>query len=160
MAGNQTSNYHLNQWEPEDKVLRTEFNGDNQKIENALTGLAAGKASASELAAVAATVPKIVTGTYTGDGAAQRTIELGFRPKAVLLFHENGYTCYYFDGHNCYGGLILDGIPLILDNAQGRRICAEITDGGFGVRYYLDTSRHLNAFTNSNGQVYHYIAVV
>ncbi len=38
MAGNHTNNYHLNQWEPEDKVLREEFNKDNLKIDRALEG--------------------------------------------------------------------------------------------------------------------------
>ena len=38
MATNQTINYHLNQWEPTDQVLRTEFNADNVKIETALDG--------------------------------------------------------------------------------------------------------------------------
>ena len=38
MATNQTTNYQLNQWEPTDQVLRTEFNADNVKIETALDG--------------------------------------------------------------------------------------------------------------------------
>ena len=29
MATNQTTNYQLNQWEPTDQVLRTDFNADN-----------------------------------------------------------------------------------------------------------------------------------
>lgn len=29
MASGQTSRYGLSQWQPEDKVLREEFNGDN-----------------------------------------------------------------------------------------------------------------------------------
>ena len=37
MATNYTTNYQLNQWEPTDQVLRTEFNADNAKIEAALT---------------------------------------------------------------------------------------------------------------------------
>ena len=40
MASNHTSNYNLNQWEPEDKVIRTDFNEDNQKVDTALKGLA------------------------------------------------------------------------------------------------------------------------
>ena len=38
MTTNQTTNYQLNQWEPTDQVLRTEFNADNAKIEAALDG--------------------------------------------------------------------------------------------------------------------------
>lgn len=36
MASNYTSNYGLCQWELEDKVLRSEFNADNAKIDAAL----------------------------------------------------------------------------------------------------------------------------
>ncbi|MDD3346571.1 hypothetical protein [Oscillibacter sp.] len=32
----QTSTYHLNQWEAEDRILRTDFNADNSKLESAL----------------------------------------------------------------------------------------------------------------------------
>ena len=36
MATNQTTNYQLNQWEPTDQVLRTDFNADNAKLDAAL----------------------------------------------------------------------------------------------------------------------------
>ena len=42
MSTNKTQHYHLNQWEAEDAVLRTEFNEDNQKIDGALSALSAG----------------------------------------------------------------------------------------------------------------------
>ena len=40
MATNHTSNYQLNQWEPTDQVLRSDFNADNAKVDAALAGLA------------------------------------------------------------------------------------------------------------------------
>ena len=39
MSTNQTANYHLNQWAPEDPVLREEFNADNCKLDGALAEL-------------------------------------------------------------------------------------------------------------------------
>ena len=39
MAINQTTNYQLNQWEPADQVLRTDFNADNAKLDTALKSL-------------------------------------------------------------------------------------------------------------------------
>ena len=55
MATNQTTNYHLNQWEPTDQVLRTDFNADNAKLDTALAGLAAkGTELEADLAAAAA----------------------------------------------------------------------------------------------------------
>ena len=42
MASNHTTNYQLCQWEAADKVLRTDFNQDNAKIDAALAAIAAG----------------------------------------------------------------------------------------------------------------------
>ena len=50
MASNYTSNYGLCQWEPSDKVLRSEFNGDNAKLDAAIKAVDSrvdGKASNS-----------------------------------------------------------------------------------------------------------------
>lgn len=52
MASKQTPNYGLNQWEAEDKVIRTEFNADNLKVDTAL----ASKASQADLTALTSTV--------------------------------------------------------------------------------------------------------
>lgn len=46
---NQTSNYQLNQWDPEDRILRTDFNEDNAKLDAAL------KANASAISSEAST---------------------------------------------------------------------------------------------------------
>lgn len=46
MASNHTEKYQLNQWDADDKVIRTDFNEDNAKIEAALAGLEQSKASA------------------------------------------------------------------------------------------------------------------
>ena len=59
MSTNHTTNYNLNQWEATDKVLRTEFNEDNSKIDAALNSLAsqvAGKAAQSAVTALTQTV--------------------------------------------------------------------------------------------------------
>ena len=64
---NQTSNYQLNQWDAEDRILREDFNADNAKIETALAGMAG---TLTEHAAALAAVGncKIVYGSYTGKG--------------------------------------------------------------------------------------------
>ena len=36
---NYTEYYHLHQWEPEDSFLRTDFNGDFQRLDEALAGM-------------------------------------------------------------------------------------------------------------------------
>ena len=85
---NKTPNYNLNQWEPEDRVLRTDFNADNAKLDGVLAALSGQvaekvdqtaleaeiKARTSALAAVNTALNRcgncrVETFTYTGDGA-------------------------------------------------------------------------------------------
>ena len=59
MASNYTSNYQLCQWQEDDKVLRTEFNADNAKIDAAIAAVDSrvdGKASSSALNSLKTTV--------------------------------------------------------------------------------------------------------
>ena len=79
MANGQTGNYGLNQWAAEDKVIRTEFNEDNAKIDAALE-------------AMDKTIFRIVTGTYTGNNETSQTIELGFAPKIVIVATNGGFN--------------------------------------------------------------------
>ena len=71
MSTNHTTNYDLNQWEGTDKVLRTDFNEDNSKIDAALKGLA-DKDTALEAMVAAATAAagncEMELITYTGTG--------------------------------------------------------------------------------------------
>lgn len=67
---NYTQNYKLHQWEPNDSFLRTDFNTDLEKIDQALGGKC-----------------EVVAGTYTGTGSnpEKNTISLGFKPRFVIL---------------------------------------------------------------------------
>ena len=85
MATNHTTNYQLCQWEATDKVLRTDFNQDNQKIDAAL----AGKGNCS-----------VASGSYTGTGsygaASAITLTFPFQPKLLCLAEKNAMygSCY------------------------------------------------------------------
>ena len=107
MALNYTSNYGLCQWEPSDKVLRSEFNGDNAKIDAAIAamdGRMDGKASTAALAelksrldTLSATVSgqgdaltkkgncQVVVSTYTGTGEGTRTHTFPRRPAIFFI---------------------------------------------------------------------------
>ena len=145
MATNYTANYGLCQWEAEDNFLREEFNQDNAKIDAALKGLENTKANSSttnsRLTALENRV-EVIVGSYTGDGAATRTIDLGFTPKAVLLEHPSGMRMT--NNNIAFGGLALLNFP-----ANG----FQIVEGGFSVRY---NSGYVH--TNNSGTVYHYLA--
>lgn len=86
-----TQHYALNQYDPGDTFLRTDFNADNAKLDAAL-----------------AEKVELYFGSYTGDGAYERFIDLGFTPKAVILESSNGYR-----PANVYtGGIVLPNLPL------------------------------------------------
>ena len=91
---------------------------------------------------------QIYIGTYTGDGTESKTISLGFRPKAVIVYCE-GYIGYN-DGR-IQGGLILDGTPMTFSSAY--QPAAEIISSGFIVR--SNDQRHQ---MNINQVFYSYLA--
>lgn len=84
MASGQTANFGLNQWAAEDKVIRTEFNEDNAKIDAAL--------------------PRMITGNYSGTGTKNIIhYEIGAKPKLLLLMTDNSQNA-----GDCLG-LAIDG---------------------------------------------------
>lgn len=159
MPSNYTTNYQLNQWEAGDKVERVDFNADNAKIDAAVKAVdQAREALGNTVAALQTTVArkqdaasavKFVTGSYTGDGAASRTIPLGFTPKAVFVISQKGYT---YSTSAFHGGLALTGCPV----ASGNYKILTIVNGGFEVYYSRDTT--WTVYTNASGVVLYYIA--
>ena len=169
MSTNKTTHYQLNQWEPEDKVLRTEFNQDNQKIDQALhgkadqealtalQGLVAQKADSADLEELRGSSVQIAAGAYTGDGAASRLISLPFTPKAVYLCDKQGRT--YASGSNLstyyYGGLAVAGQGTVAPNGSP---LLTIEEGGF--RVYVGNAGNSNYIcSNSDGTAFHYLAL-
>ncbi len=141
MATNQTTNYQLNQWEPTDQVLRTDFNADNAKIDAALADLSG-------------TALHIATGAYVGNGESSRTFSVPFPPKAVFLCSQSGRTYRELANGQIYGGLALAGHPLRHNNADAM----VISDDGFTVYdYSIDNLSALQL--NMDGDTYHYIAI-
>lgn len=126
-----TEHYGLHQWAPEDDFLRTDFNTDFQKIDTAI-----------------AEKPEFVFGTYTGDGTARRHIELGFRPKSVMVVGSSGV----FSESGNEGGFVLDGYPILI----GFYTHMEIEDGGFAVYYHYDLG---NSTINKEGTIHYYQAM-
>ena len=166
MASNYTEHYDLCQWEATDAVQRVEFNADNAKIDAALATLSEavnGKAEASALAdkadvaaleeveALALGRAEIRLGTYVGNGEASQLIQLGFKPKAVLVLGSNGNISDAMDGRH-YGGLALENQPV----ASYDHMILSIHDQGFTVYY----SSNYRIYSNSENETYVYLAVV
>ena len=136
-----TSNYQLHQWEASDSFLRTDFNTDFQKIDAAIKGVETAantalalKADKTELTQACGALDEAkcetLTGSYTGNGANTRTIDLGCAPRAVFV-----------------------GEFLAVPGMAGSYLLS-LTASGFQVRDSLGTS------TNSSGETYYYLALV
>ena len=159
MASNHTEHFSLNQWQADDQVKRTDFNEDNAKIDaalNDLSGRLAEKATTAALEALSkklASMPCLVTGTYTGDGTDSRLISLGFQPKALLVMIEEGYSARpYTDDY--YGGLALPGKPVCLQTSYGTNYILTIESKGF--RVYYNRDRYI--LSNQKDTNYYYLA--
>lgn len=183
MSTNKTQNYNLHSWVPEDDFLRSEFNDNFTSLDTALKALSTALAAettareqavAAEAAARQSAVSaeqsarqsavngltsgkaELVCGFYTGDGTAERTITLGFQPKAVLLVSDTGRTYTNISNSSgAYGGLFLPGHPVRCsdDGSSNHGIAAEIVSTGFKVH------RNGYAHANDNNWNYCYIAV-
>ena len=78
MSSNHTEHYSLSQWEAEDKVLRTDFNEDNAKIDAALSQHAGALALRGNC--------QIEIQTYIGTATAQTTKCLTFSARPAFVF--------------------------------------------------------------------------
>ena len=131
MSSHKTEKYKLHTWEPGDDFLRSEFN--------------------TNFAALDASV-RMVTGVYTGDGEAQRVIDLGLTPLAVLLVTQDGVIRSGSNTSYTYGGLALPQRPA---RTPDNKPAVEIVENGFRVGSRLQGNY---IWTNWGADTYHYIA--
>ena len=84
-----TQHYQLNQWDAGDRVLREDFNEDNRQIDAAL-----------------GTIPLIRIGTYQGTGTVPIEVDVGFKPKIVLIFNTGRSIS------TSYSGVFTEALPI------------------------------------------------
>lgn len=165
MASNYTENFGLCQWEATDQVLREEFNQNNTRVDEALK-------SASELAQAAQALADsaygpdntpFAVGSYTGDGTDKRKIDLGFTPKAVFLSASSSIFYQRYNTYNAVSAAFAISGKNAAQNSTGIEswvsgiTLLSITDGGFYVTYFRDTTFHGDL--NTKDKVYYYIAM-
>ena len=171
MSTDHTMNYALNQWEGTDKVLRTEFNADNSKIDAAL------KANADAIAAEAAAREvgdgalenalagkgncRIAYGTYTGNGSYgtghPTALTFPFEPKLLFIQNQRGMGLEFTGASQFY----LASMALI---RPSRRLCfngelnkVDVTWSGNTVSWTCDDDAALQF--NEDGDVNLYVAL-
>ena len=144
---NYTKHYQLHQWEPGDAFLRTDFNEDLSKVDEALFQLASQKYGEDKKV--------FVLGSYIGDGGTGlQDIPLAFQPSLLYLFN-----CDPTDDHDIYRFALGTGeIQCAFDNTG-------ITWVRDGIFYMTLSGFQLNgdAFPrgegfNTAGVTYHYVA--
>ena len=91
---NQTTNYQLSQWESTDRILMSDFNGDNTKIDAAL------KEHGDELAALTAAADgfgncRVYATSYVGGGTRNpKTITFPEKPLLVMVANRRDGYCF------------------------------------------------------------------
>ncbi len=167
MASNYTSNYGLCQWEPGDKVLCSEFNGDNAKIDAAISAVDSrvdGKASTSALNSLKNTVSSLSTTvsgqgntlgkkgncqvavtSYTGNGQNTRTHTF---PKKPVMFFIIG-NALMFVGYGSTWAMNHDGSFAINTAWSGASVTLSVNA----------TTNQARAIANVNGKTYQIIAL-
>ena len=124
-----TSNYNLNQWEPQDRVTRADVNADNAAIDAALGAM-----------------PRLAMGTYRGNDATTHYIEFDFVPKFVWL---NG------DDHGCGGVVYRDG-GIWVSHSSGEKGSVGYSLNGTTLRLDSTTA---SLDMNRNTRFYMYFAI-
>ena len=109
-----------------------------------------------------AEMPKLVIGTYTGNGTAAsgvytQRITLGYQPKALLIVgHVSGAS----QSLNCdFANSAALTIPGLIPRTPGNVAAVEITDDGFTVKSYFFNGSWMPPSLNDNGSTYLYIAL-
>lgn len=117
---NQTNHYQLSQWEPTDRILMTDFNGDNAKIDAALKANADAAASAAAAAAARGNC-QIWADTYTGNGKAgsNNPCSVAFPQKPVLFRICQADNSYYVVSfHGCKELYVMNGASVYVCTAS------------------------------------------
>ena len=138
---NQTPNYQLSQWESTDRILMSDFNSDNAKLDEAL-GTLAQTVTGHTTALAQKGNCQLYYQSYTGNGATSRTFTFPKQPKLVIL-RGDGYTVMASPGSTtaaCYA-----------TNGTGARGTASW--GGASVTLAFSAAQHLCNNTNNVGEV-------
>ena len=125
MASNYTENYGLCQWEATDQVLRTDFNGDNAKVEAALANL---EKRVSELYRA---VPNLAYNVY--DQALKDFTETGYHGyRRNLLMQDFQYQDTIA---SLTGGLVIQNNALVLSGAGKTGVMTSLPLTMYGVSW-------------------------
>ena len=149
MASNCTEHYNLNQWAPEDRVMREDFNADNAAVDAALAGIALHNC-------------KLYMGSYVGTGNRASSadsenavvLKFPFRPMVVfmhleLLDAESGVPAYHILFRDKTSGY----------NSSGTQKSLSLVWGEDSVTLHTTSSGTAAGMFNGSDTTYRYIAL-
>ena len=101
---------------------------------------------------------EVVTGSYVGDGEAERFISLGRTPKALYVSLCTGAT--FGSSGSIYGGLAMKDLPIVSmsSGVVYSPPALELMEGGFLVRYTAEKVGYSTLTVNRLDFPYRYIA--
>ena len=145
---NQTQNYQLSQWESTDRILMSDFNSDNSKIDAALSTLAQTVTGHTTALAQKGNC-KLEYQTYTGNGASARAFTFSGKPRLICIVGSENYFLLAAQGISrsvCYGGggdeassAVWSGNSVTLSNSNNREhfICNN-QNSTYGIVAFVD----------------------
>ena len=140
MSDKETTNYRLRLLDLADGIARQELNANFTQTDSLL------KTLDNAINGVDSRKPELALGSYTGDGTASRTVQLGFTPKALILASAEGRMSTGNTGSDICGGVFFPG---------GTHPTCGVVTGGFRVSSTSDTGLS----TNQEKGKYFYMAV-
>ena len=156
---NQTSNYQLNQWDPEDRILRTDFNSDNAKIDAALEENTSAIAAETEarMAAINDLAEtrncRVVTMNYSGDGQSSRTFTFSGKPVMITAMGYFNWAC-------AVRGSSVAGSVYLSDVASSGSTSKLTASWGSNSVTITSPRSDASAICNRSGQFYQMVAIL
>ena len=152
MATNSSQNLGLHLWEPDDQVLRTEFNENWQKIDTEAADIREDLAGLAANVGVAGKTARIAWGTYTGTGTSGTAHPTGltfdFYPVMVWVGSQGAI------GLNGWPSVFIRGCQASHSDISMDMI--HVTWQENGVSWYDTQYNHPQLQNNDTGVTYYY----
>ena len=147
---NYTQNYQLPQWVETDRILMDDFNDMTEKLEEALTDYGNAMEGFGNC--------QIVTGSYVGTGAVNKTLTFPGSPLVVIIRAVNDSPDFCLMMRNCENFHTESDLSTSERGAIHAKCRATWTENS--VSWYLVYNNTQDAMMNGAGRTYVYAALL
>ena len=149
---NQTTNYQLSQWESTDRILMSDFNSDNAKLDAAL-GTLAQTVTGHTTALAQKGNCRIEYQTYTGNGASARAFTFSGKPVMITAMGYFNWAC-------AVRGSSVAGSVYLSDVASSGSTSKLTASWGSNSVTITSPRSDASAICNRSGQFYQMVAIL